>query len=237
MSCLETQEILSAYIDGEINEKQQKLVSDHLKDCKRCRQLYEELLAVSNLFSDVAIEEPPDDLVTNIMSQISMIERDQKVVKLQKKKKVGPSWQWRKIAAGLAIFFISLAVGILPLITHNLAMDSPLELLQNETQNEVARDEGPLVKSKSEDSINPEGSKADQEVGIMSFQAQNEESGGSEESPENFESRTIVKTDDQILESENQGIVGIIGITNLVFSLSGSVLGLLLIWFARPSKK
>ena len=71
----------------------------------------------------------------------------------------------------------------------------------------------------------------------MSFQAQNEESGGSEESPENFESRSIVKTDDQILESENQGIVGIIGITNLVFSLSGSVLGLLLIWFARPSKK
>jgi hypothetical protein len=238
MSCLEIQELLSAYIDGELEEKQQILVSDHLKECKECQKVYDELLAISNLFSDVAMEEPPDDLVANIMSEIEKVEKSQKVVKLERQK-TRPSfgWQWRKIAAGLAIFFISLSVGILPLVTHNLALDSPLELLQNESQDEVARDEEPLVKTQDVDASQAEESTPDQEVGIMSYQVQNEESGESEESPESFKSRSIVATDSQSLDGEDQGLVGVIGITNLLFAISGSVLGILLIWFAKPNKQ
>lgn len=239
MSCQELQDLLSAYIDGEVTKEQQSLISDHLKDCQECFKLYQEIKIINGFFLVETEVKPPDNLVEDIMSEIKKIEKVEKVEKIvpitKEKKKVNFSWQWRKVAAGLAIFFISLSVGVLPLVTHNLALESPFELLQNESQDVISNDNSFVRKADDSDASPPEKSTQDQQYGIMA-QTPEEESGGSKESPEDFESRSVKTTETHTLDGEDQGLVGIVGVANLLIAISGSALGILLIWYARPGK-
>ncbi|MFP4457365.1 MAG: anti-sigma factor family protein [Clostridia bacterium] len=236
MSCQEVQDLLSAYIDEEVTKEQQLLISDHLKECQECFKLYEELKVFSGFFLDTPEVDPPDDLVADIMSEIKNLNKVENVIPITKERNTMKfGWQWRKVAAGLAIFFISLAVGILPLVTHNLALESPFELLQNETQDAAREDGNFLTKADDSDASTPEKSANDQQHGIMA-QTQNEESDESEESPESFDSREVRTTGNKNLDSEDQGLVEIVSITNLLVAISGSALGIFLIWYAKPGK-
>ena len=194
MSCQEIQDLLSAYIDGEVTQKQQSLISDHLKDCQECFKLYQELKVINGFFLNETEVEPPGHLAKDIMSEIHKIEKSEKVENVipitKEKKKMNSTWQWRKVAAGLVIFFISLAVGVLPLVTHNLALESPFELLKNESQEVMSTRDNFVGKTDDSDASKTEERTQDQQYGIMA-QTQEEESGESEESPESFESRSI----------------------------------------------
>ena len=66
MECRKIQEYFSAYLDGELSEVQEELVSRHLGLCPRCRREYQ---AWQQLWDALAAEAPvhaPPDLATQV---------------------------------------------------------------------------------------------------------------------------------------------------------------------------
>lgn len=70
-------ELLSAYIDNEVNRDEEELVRNHLKHCEECREsLYELELLKDNVFYAYENIEVPVGLEASIMNRIHVLERD-----------------------------------------------------------------------------------------------------------------------------------------------------------------
>jgi len=74
MKCF-NEEIYSAYLDNELNQKEENDVTDHLKSCQRCQQLVENLkqenLVIKSSFS---MDLPAVNLVEEITERIKDVE-------------------------------------------------------------------------------------------------------------------------------------------------------------------
>jgi predicted anti-sigma-YlaC factor YlaD len=70
-------ELLSAYIDNEINRDEEEKIPRHLKECEHCREaLYELQLLRENVFYAYESIVVPDTLETSIMGQIQGPEQE-----------------------------------------------------------------------------------------------------------------------------------------------------------------
>jgi len=70
MNCDKCADLISAYIDGELDKASSQAVKEHLDSCTECEQLYRDLSALSetaSLFADVAV---PDELISRVMSSV-----------------------------------------------------------------------------------------------------------------------------------------------------------------------
>ncbi len=68
-SCIQIQKLISAYIDGELSERDRIYVEAHLASCNECRALYDELLLISATAQNASYEAPPqlhDDIMNSI---------------------------------------------------------------------------------------------------------------------------------------------------------------------------
>jgi hypothetical protein len=250
MSCHELQNLISAYVDDELTEEENLLISDHLDSCSECNMLYLEMGAISGMFRDVAEVEPPAGLKNKIMSQVTIREKKEASGMIYHM-----TWNLRRVAAGLILFFLSMGIGIYPLLSHNMALNDQDSYLSKEADYEeiesfgvrtVAPDKSYEGMAVLESESDYEDEKSDEEsedsddgvpmLGIMEINPSEDEADGENEDPADDQLMITGEfTDDSLSEDEN--IIDIVGTPNLVFSFTGVVFGVLMIWYAKPSKK
>lgn len=70
MKCDIPIELLSGYLDGELDEKQMAVVEKHLKECQSCRQELEELKRVDGYVKTQEVEEPSRDFIFTLNRRV-----------------------------------------------------------------------------------------------------------------------------------------------------------------------
>jgi predicted anti-sigma-YlaC factor YlaD len=54
-------ELISSYIDGELNETQRKSVENHLKECPECQKEFEEMRKLEEVMGKMELKKPPKE--------------------------------------------------------------------------------------------------------------------------------------------------------------------------------
>jgi predicted anti-sigma-YlaC factor YlaD len=62
MSHEEIKKLISAYIDGEVSDREKKQVQDHLSRCAECRQEFRELTALEEVLHNMKLKQPSKDI-------------------------------------------------------------------------------------------------------------------------------------------------------------------------------
>jgi anti-sigma factor RsiW len=70
MKCLEVQKRLKAFLDSELNPKDEMRIRQHLDSCPQCAQEREELSKTWDLLSELPAIESPGDLFPRILQKI-----------------------------------------------------------------------------------------------------------------------------------------------------------------------
>ncbi|MCD6459264.1 zf-HC2 domain-containing protein [bacterium] len=70
MNCSKISYCISEYIDNRLDVSTKRIVDNHLKKCKKCRSLYEEMLELRGLFMVKAYERPKAEYFENLKSNI-----------------------------------------------------------------------------------------------------------------------------------------------------------------------
>ncbi|HEX7319511.1 MAG TPA: anti-sigma factor, partial [bacterium] len=70
MKCDFPHELLSGYLDGELDGKNKALVEDHLKSCSSCQQFLEALKKQDSLVRSREIEEPSREFVFSLNRRV-----------------------------------------------------------------------------------------------------------------------------------------------------------------------
>lgn len=122
MRCEDIREIISLYIDNELNEEESKEIEKHLKSCEECNREYEDLLTIKRLLSEAPQVELPDNfkeelhkkLVASVSMEDSGASEANNIVQLEerskkvKKKKL--NWKvFSGVAAALFLTVVSLS--------------------------------------------------------------------------------------------------------------------------------
>ena len=71
MKCSKAHKLISPYIDGELTERDVKLLEDHMKACHKCRREFEEIKKLHNLFASADKFNAPYGFHTRVMGNIS----------------------------------------------------------------------------------------------------------------------------------------------------------------------
>ncbi len=70
MECDKAKELLSAYLDGEVTEKERHLLEEHLDSCKSCRQELEELRRIVGLVASLPKEAAPEGFAQRTVARL-----------------------------------------------------------------------------------------------------------------------------------------------------------------------
>ena len=70
MECDKAKELLSAYLDGEVTEKERHLLEEHLDSCKSCRQEFEELRRIVGLVASLPKEAAPEGFAQRTVASL-----------------------------------------------------------------------------------------------------------------------------------------------------------------------
>ena len=99
MECEKYRELISLYIDGELNESEENELLEHIKNCPLCEKELKELTAISEMLKSAEKEEPPKNFHNDVMAKIR-----QSQAKPAKKKR---SWaKYTGIAASICALLI-----------------------------------------------------------------------------------------------------------------------------------
>src|SRR5437879_2317391 len=71
MKCLEAISNFSQYMDGVLNGRQMRLISDHLKDCVQCSGEFNSLRQTQSLLAALGRKPAPPDLALRLKVAIS----------------------------------------------------------------------------------------------------------------------------------------------------------------------
>ncbi len=73
-------ELLSAYLDDELDEKKRRRLEAHLQACPECKRELEELKAVDTILREEEVEEPSSDFLFNLNKRVmARIERQKRM--------------------------------------------------------------------------------------------------------------------------------------------------------------
>ena len=73
MNCHRVQNLISAYVDGEVPGLEMLVIRRHLSDCPECNFEFESLLSVKRAFGGLQPEYPADGLTDRIFAQLDQI--------------------------------------------------------------------------------------------------------------------------------------------------------------------
>jgi hypothetical protein len=100
MNCNEIKDMLSSYIDGELDEKDMLLVEEHIHNCEECRRELEEYNKILHVLHHMPEEEPPKGYCNRL---------HEKLIKANVNKKTSKRMRWVKygsIAAAFILVFV-----------------------------------------------------------------------------------------------------------------------------------
>ncbi len=101
MECEKYRDLISLYIDGEINENDEKELLEHLENCPLCRKEFEELKAITDMLGKIEEAELPENFHTEVMTAIKA---QSSPIKKNKPKRI---WaRYASLAASICALFI-----------------------------------------------------------------------------------------------------------------------------------
>lgn len=146
MTCLEVQDLLSAFIDNELDEEKMKEIQDHIEKCPVCKQDVTELKRMLSELSglkDVPVPEIFHERLHEALVQEGISIRNSRNISIKHKKKI----MWKRLYSLAAVFL----VGLFSVILYNNNLDDFFSK-QALNYSYVADDQAPVKeKSKAED--------------------------------------------------------------------------------------
>jgi hypothetical protein len=109
MKCHDFQELISAYVDGELSQTQRDFVEEHLQHCCGCQLTLAEYTRISNQMSSLRSTPPLPDIKEEIMS------------KTTPENVINKPRRWLRPVLIAAPFVLALAI-VLPIVIPNLAL-------------------------------------------------------------------------------------------------------------------
>lgn len=127
MDCRVAQELISPYIDGELDREEARQLEAHIESCSECRQRFGQIKAVVQMVGVLEKEELPDGFLDRLQARL---EAEQVTGMIHRKHSRFSRWiKWVGIAAAAAI--IVLAIRALSL--DGLLYTSPQEKGQTDS--------------------------------------------------------------------------------------------------------
>lgn len=114
MICLDMQERLSAYLDGDLSPEEMKEVAGHLSGCESCQAVLTELRQVRDALRSLPEVEVPADLHSSIMERLRPHMKQEKEKKWFFFRIDVKSWgyrQWIPVTAAMMVIVMFLSVG------------------------------------------------------------------------------------------------------------------------------
>ena len=110
-NCIKYQEMLSAYLDGALSAEEAEELDAHLQSCENCRALLEIYKAMHDSYcaEEPMMEEPPEELLSGVMSRIHKMEDISSPVPAGKIPQTKAASSHKKTWRNVAITFGSLA--------------------------------------------------------------------------------------------------------------------------------
>lgn len=193
MTCLEIQELLSAFVDNELDDDNMKKVQKHLEKCPRCKKDVEELKdIISGLssFEDVPIPEVFDDRLHKALTIEGQDIRNSKAIPIAKKKKIN----WIRISSVAAVFI----VGLFSVILYNNNLEE-FDKLNSDNLNCVLYDTTEQIQ---ESEIN-DSTEKNEDLQVSDETRNSDNYGTSNTTGEMKKSRNIDNSDSAVEESPN----------------------------------
>jgi anti-sigma factor RsiW len=69
MNCKKTLLHLNRYLDGELSNRENDEVEDHLRDCEACRKQFDTLRSVVGMLEVISVPPVPDGLASRVMAK------------------------------------------------------------------------------------------------------------------------------------------------------------------------
>lgn len=85
MNCDKINNLISAYIDNELNAQEMSLIQFHLKNCEECTLEYQNLLEAKNILGGLIKKPLPENYVFNLQNKIYKLSRQNKIKNFIKK--------------------------------------------------------------------------------------------------------------------------------------------------------
>ncbi len=126
-------ELLSAYLDNELNESEKNKVEEHLNHCFECKRIIEEFRTIDSNLQELAIAEPSREFVFNLSTN---------VIDKIKKKSGFRLWQYFPVLIPAAV-----AVLLVIIVTNKSSLEHPVGM-KNRIQMVLTHDETPATTEK-----------------------------------------------------------------------------------------
>ncbi|MFH1062311.1 MAG: zf-HC2 domain-containing protein [Candidatus Omnitrophota bacterium] len=73
MDCKDCKKLLSKFLDHELDQKQQKIMTKHIEDCPACAQSLESITEMVNMMHKIKAINPPADFVENVNKRLDQL--------------------------------------------------------------------------------------------------------------------------------------------------------------------
>ncbi|SHJ81679.1 DUF4349 domain-containing protein [Paramaledivibacter caminithermalis] len=148
MRCEKVMEMLSLYIDNELNEQEKNEIEKHLKACEECNREYEDLLTIKRLLSEAPILQLPKDFKEELHQKLVKCNTEDNLdnndiidLKDEKKKsKYKKKSNWKilyGIAAGILVTVISVS-SLINLMNNDIETKEFAQMENKESRSEEA---------------------------------------------------------------------------------------------------
>jgi len=126
MNCNEIKDMLPLYIDEQLEDKEKKLVKEHIEKCENCSKELEEYEKIRHMLQNMTEEEPPKGYCKRL---------HEKLLKINVQKKISARYRWVKYGSLAAVFVLvvsaiyfssSLRMGNMSKSENNVSYDSAM---------------------------------------------------------------------------------------------------------------
>ncbi|WP_146192185.1 HEAT repeat domain-containing protein [Marinilabilia rubra] len=118
--------LLTAYFENELAEKEERVVEEHLSHCSECLRELEEIKAFDKMLLSTPEIDPPQNSELNFKEKISQNKDISK-----RSMTITLNFSWREIAAAIVIFFAGTTAGLL-LRTNSVTESASIANLETE---------------------------------------------------------------------------------------------------------
>jgi Putative zinc-finger len=73
MDCKDCKQLLSKFLDHELDHKQQQMMTNHIEDCPACAQSLESITEMVNMLHKIKAINPPVDFVKNVNKRLDQL--------------------------------------------------------------------------------------------------------------------------------------------------------------------
>lgn len=73
MDCKDCKQLLSKFLDHELDQKQQQMMTNHIEDCPACAQSLESITEMVNMLHKIKAINPPVDFVKNVNKRLDQL--------------------------------------------------------------------------------------------------------------------------------------------------------------------